>query len=94
MAAIPDENDRSSAELAKLRAETELLEAQTRKARAEYDYRLQIEIGKMMAETDKIRAESAKIERETRWVWLAAMSTIGAAILACVAVIAVKLIHG
>jgi hypothetical protein len=85
MAAIPNDTH-LTAEIAKLRAETELLEAQTRKTRAENEQKLQVEIGKMLAETDKLRAE-------TRWYWLIAVGTLGAAFLAALALIAVKLLH-
>jgi hypothetical protein len=85
--------ERLQAELAKLQWETQLIEAQTKKARAEYDQKLQVEIAKMWADTDKARAERTKIERETRWYFLAVFSTLGAAIVAALAVIAVKLIH-
>jgi hypothetical protein len=79
--------DHDKAALDKIRAETALIKAQTRKTRAENNQKLQIEIGKMMAETDKLRAE-------TRWYWLIAVSTLGVGVLAALSVIAVKLIHG
>jgi hypothetical protein len=67
MAATLDDNDRHVAELAKLKAETELIEAQNRKTRAETDAKLQLEIAKMVAETTKLSAETNKLSRETFW---------------------------
>jgi multidrug resistance efflux pump len=81
------DSERLRAELAKLKAETELLEAQNRKARAETDAKLQVEISKMIAET-------AKISRETRWYPVVAASAVMAASVAALGVIVVKLIHG
>ncbi len=80
------DNERRQAEIEKLQWETQLIEAQTKKTRAETEQKLQIEIGKMVAETSKVNAE-------TRWYGLIALSTLGAAIVAALTVIAVKLIH-
>jgi hypothetical protein len=84
MAAVIE--DQHAAKLAKLKAETELIEAQTRKTRAENDHRLQIEIQKSIAETDKIRAE-------TRWYPLVAVSAIVTGALAVVVAVIFKLIR-
>jgi hypothetical protein len=88
------DNERLRAELDKVKWETELLEAQTRKTRAENDYKLQIEIGKMMAETDKIRAENAKITQEARWYPWVAVGLAALGILATAAVAIFKVVHG
>ncbi len=86
MAATLDDNARQLAELAKLKAETELLEAQNRKARAETDAKLQVEIQKLIAETSKANAETTKITRETKWFPLYVFS---GAVAAAVAILAI-----
>jgi hypothetical protein len=80
-------DNKADAELAKLKAEVELIEAQTRKLKAENDQQLQIEIRKSMAETEKIR-------QETRWYPIVALSVTIAAAIAALGVIVLKLIHG
>lgn len=81
------DDDRITAEIAKLKAEAKLIKAQTRKTRAENDQRLQVEIGKMLAETDKVRAE-------TRWYPLVAVSAIVTGALAVAVAVIFRLIHG
>lgn len=46
------------AEIAKLKAETELIEAQNRKTRAETEQKLAIEVARIVAETGKLNRET------------------------------------
>jgi len=52
------DDEHHKAELAKLKAETELIEAQNRKTRAETEQKLAIEIAKIVAETGKLNRET------------------------------------
>ena len=64
---MSDTPERMAADVAKIKAETELLEAQNRKSRAELDAKLQIEVARVVAETTKISAETRRLNRETFW---------------------------
>jgi len=79
--------DDRSAELDKLKSETRLIEAQTDKARAENNQKLQLEIAKMIAETEKIRSE-------TRWYPLVVVGTFVAGVVTAVGALLFKLLHG
>jgi hypothetical protein len=85
MATVMDEE--RAAQLAKIRAETELIEAQNRKARAETEFKMRVEIEQMIAETKKT-------EREARWYPVVALSVVVAAAVAALGLIVLKLIHG
>jgi multidrug resistance efflux pump len=76
------DEERRQAELAKLRAEAELLEAQNRKARAETEF-------KMRAEIEQLIAETKKMDRESRWYPLIAVAAFVTSLFA-----AYKVFHG
>jgi cell division protein FtsB len=71
---------REQAELAKLKAETALIEAQNSKLRAESERRFQLEMLKLAA--------------ETRWYPLAASGALIAGFLAVIVAVIFKLIRG